>query len=46
MNVEEASQKVFNDNMERFERGAIKSFTDPEDSQALADLIVEWRRLG
>jgi hypothetical protein len=46
MSIEEASKKVFNDLITRFERNAENVFTAPEDREALADLISEWKRLG
>jgi len=46
MNVEEASKKVFEDNMERFERQAMKALLNQEDRTALTDLISDWKRLG
>ena len=46
MFIEEASRKVFDDNMARFERDSMKALTDPQDREALAELVGEWRRLG
>ena len=46
MSIEEASRKVFEDLLIRFERDTKEVFTAPEDSEALADMISEWRRLG
>ncbi|MGD0805496.1 MAG: hypothetical protein ABSA11_15660 [Candidatus Bathyarchaeia archaeon] len=44
--VEEASRKVCEDSLWRFEGDAMKALTNPEDHQALVDLINEWKRLG
>ncbi|MGD0805146.1 MAG: hypothetical protein ABSA11_13860 [Candidatus Bathyarchaeia archaeon] len=46
MDLEEASKKVFEDAMNRFENDAMKTLSNQEDREALAELIVEWRRLG
>ncbi len=46
MSIEEASIKVFNEMMTRFERDTERVFTAPEDREALADMILEWKRLG
>ena len=44
--LEEASKKVFEDNLARFEGDAMKALSNSEDRQALTELIEEWRRLG
>lgn len=46
MSIEEASKKVFDEMIARFERDTEKVFTAPEDREALADMIGEWKRLG
>jgi len=46
MSTEEASKKVFNDLVSRFEKDTKEVFTAPEDREALADMISEWKRLG
>ncbi len=46
MNVEEASKKVWEDSLSRFEGDAMKALLNPEDCLALADMINEWKRLG
>jgi hypothetical protein len=46
LNFEEASKKVFEDNLARFEGDAMKALSNSEDRQALTELIEEWRRLG
>ena len=44
--TEEASRKVWDENMARFERDSLKALTDPEDRQAFLDMIAGWKRLG
>ena len=46
MNIEEASKKVFEENMMRFENDTKKALINPEDRKALEDMISEWKRLG
>jgi hypothetical protein len=46
MSTEEASKKVFNDLVSRFEKDTMEVFTAPEDREVLADMISEWKRLG
>ncbi|MGD0805452.1 MAG: hypothetical protein ABSA11_15440 [Candidatus Bathyarchaeia archaeon] len=43
---EEASRKVWEDSLWRFEGEAMKALSDPGDRQALTDMINEWKRLG
>jgi hypothetical protein len=44
--LEEASKEVCEDSLSRFEGDAMKALSNPEDRQALSDLISDWRRLG
>jgi hypothetical protein len=46
MSIEEATRKVFEDDLKRFEKDTQKVFTALEDREALAAMISEWRRLG
>ena len=46
MSIEEASKKIFDEIMMRFEHDTGMVFTTPEDSEALADMIGDWKRLG
>jgi hypothetical protein len=46
MNFEEASRKIWEDSIDRFERHSMEALRDPEDRKALADMISEWKRLG
>jgi len=44
--LQQDARKVFDDQINGFERDTTKVFTATEDHQALADMISEWRRLG